>query len=236
MTDSETMFDLAPDVVLHQWEISPFCGKVRQILRMKGIAHRVENYNGLRALKAARLSHAGTLPVLDWGSERVADSTAIAAFLDQRQPAPPIYPADPRDAALARTFEDWADESLYAYGVYFRVEYAQARAKTIALLCAGRPAWERAIFAPVFTRRLRRKVDALGLTRRAGAEVEAAFLRLVDDLDALLRGREWLVGDAHSIADIAVSAQLEEMMRTSTLADRIRNRANVARWLGRQAG
>ncbi|MDE2297039.1 MAG: glutathione S-transferase N-terminal domain-containing protein, partial [Burkholderiales bacterium] len=79
--DSESRFDLAPDVVLHQWEISPFCGKVRRMLRMKGVAHRVENYNGLRALKVARLSRAGTLPVLDWGAERVADSSAIAAFL-----------------------------------------------------------------------------------------------------------------------------------------------------------
>lgn len=234
--DSESRFDLAPDVVLHQWEISPFCGKVRRILRMKGVAHRVENYNGLRALKVARLSPAGTLPVLDWGTERVADSSAIAAFLEQHQPTPRLYPAGARDAALARTLEDWADESLYAYTLYFRVEYAQARAQAIALLCAGRPSWERAIFANVYTRRLRRRVDALGLTRRPGAEIEAAFLRLVDDLDALLRGREWLVGEARSIADIAVAAQLDEMLRTSTLAERIRHRPNVARWLAQQAG
>ena len=227
---------MTAQVVLHQWEISPFCGKVRKILRLKGIAYRVENYNGLRALKASKLSHAGKLPVLDWGSERVADSSAIAAFLDQRQGAPALYPAQPRDAALARVFEDWADESLYHYELYFRVEYAQARARAVALLCVGRPAWERALFEPVFTRQVRRKLDSLGFARRDGPEIEASFLRLVDDLDSMLRDREWLVGDAQSIADIAVSAQLDEMLRTSTLADRIRQRPNVARWLARQAG
>jgi glutathione S-transferase len=225
-----------PDVVLHQWEISPFCAKVRKILRLKGIAYRVENYNGLRALKASKLTHAGKLPVLDWGSERVVDSTAIAAFLEQRRPAPPLYPANPREAALARMYEDWAGASLYHYGVYFRVEYAQARAQAIALMCEGRPAWERAIFGPAFTRQLRRKVDTLGFTRRDGPEIEAAFLHLMDDLDTTLRASEWLAGSAQSIADIAVSAMLDEMLRTSTLADRIRSRPNLAKWLARQQG
>ena len=222
------------EVVLHQWEISPFCGKVRKILRFKGIAFRTENYNGLLARRAKRLSHGGKLPVLDWDGERIADSAAIAAFVEQRVPAPPLFPADPRDAALARTYEDWAGTSLYAHGLYFRAEYAAPRAQAIALLCEGRPAWERALFGPAYTRQAHRRLDALGFTRRDGPEIEAAYLRLIDDLDASLRERGWLVGEAQSIADIAVSAQLDEMLRTSTLADRIRLRPNVARWLARQ--
>jgi glutathione S-transferase len=222
-----------PDVVLHQWEISPFCGKVRRILRFKGIAFRVENYNGLRALKAARLSPGRQLPVLDWGDQRVADSAAIAAFVEQQVPTPALYPADPQEAALARRHEDWAGASLYHYGMYFRVEYAEPRARSIALLCEGRPAWERALFSPGYTRQLRAKVDALGLTRRDGPAVEAAYLRLIDGLDATLQQRDWLVGSACSIADIAVSAQIDEMLRTSTLADRIRLRPNLAAWLAR---
>jgi arsenate reductase-like glutaredoxin family protein len=35
-----------PEVILHQWEISPSCGKVRKLLRHKGIAFSVRNYNG----------------------------------------------------------------------------------------------------------------------------------------------------------------------------------------------
>ena len=223
------------EVVLHQWEVSPFCAKVRKLLRLKSIAFRVENYNGLRALRAAKLAPTRQLPVLDWGTERIADSTAIAVFVDQRVPTPPLYPADPREAALARRHEDWAGTSLYHYGVYLRVEYARPRAQAIGLLCEGRPAWERALFAPVYTRRLRAQVDALGLARRDGPAIEAAYLRLIDDLDASLRERDWLVGGAISIADLAVSAQLDEVLRTSTLADRIRLRPNVAEWLARSA-
>lgn len=221
------------EVTLHQWEISPFCGTVRKILRFKGVPYRIENYNGRLARRVKRLTHAGTLPVLDWGGERVVDSSAIAAFIEQRVPTPTLYPADPREAALARLYEDWAGTSLADQNLYFRVEYAAPRARAIELLCAGRPAWERMLFATVYTRRARRRLDALGYTRRDGPGIEAAFLRRVDDLDARLREHQWLVGGMHSIADIAVSAQLDEMLRTSTLADRIRLRPNVARWLQR---
>ena len=225
-----------PEVVLHQWEISPFCGKVRQMLRHKGVPYRTVEYNGLRVRTMRRLSVAGLLPVLDWDGERIADSAKIAAFLEQRVPTPPLYPADPRDAALARRYEDWAASSLYAYGLYLRAEYAAPRAVSIALLCAGRPAWERLLFSAAYTRHVRRRVAALGFLKREGAEVEATCLRLVDDLDASLRERAWLVGEARSIADISVAAQLQEMLRTSTLADRIRRRPNVVRWLDAQAG
>ena len=34
-------------VVLHQWEASPFCMKVRKVLRHKNIGFTVVNYNGV---------------------------------------------------------------------------------------------------------------------------------------------------------------------------------------------
>ena len=43
---------MAPAIVLHQWAISPFCGKVRRILEHKGLPFEVVDYNGLRARKA----------------------------------------------------------------------------------------------------------------------------------------------------------------------------------------
>jgi glutathione S-transferase len=223
------------EVVLHQWEVSPFCAKVRGMLRHKGVAFSVENYHGLLAGKAAKLSPGGKLPVLDIDGRRVADSTVIARYLDERQRTPPLYPADPEQAALARIFEDWADESLYCYEIFFRAEYPEARRATVAHLSAGRPAWEQRLFAPLFTRTLRRKLKANGFRVEARAEIEASFLRYMVDLDVLLARRDWLVGDAASIADIAVAAQVGEVVRTSHLAARIRALPRLSAWLARLA-
>src|SRR5512139_1815666 len=55
-----------PDIVLHEWAISPFCGKVRKVLAFKGLPYRIEDYGGFRALKARGLSRSGKLPVLDY--------------------------------------------------------------------------------------------------------------------------------------------------------------------------
>src|SRR5664279_4024976 len=133
-----------PEIVLHQWEISPFCGKVRRILEHKGLGYQTVNYNGLRARKAAGLSKPGTLPVIDYDGQRVQDSTDIAEFLEQKHPTPALYPSDPTQRAQAHFWEDWADESLYWFELYLRFADPEPRARAVALLSEGRPAFERA--------------------------------------------------------------------------------------------
>jgi glutathione S-transferase len=223
------------NVVLHQWDISPYCRKVRKALRLKGIPYQSVDYNGMRAPQAARLATSGKLPVLDWDGQRVADSSLICEFLDQRVPSPPLYPTNPRDAALARLLEDWADESLYYFEMHFRAAYPSAAAKATELLCAGRPAWERHVVGPLFRRGLNRRLKAHGFSGWSNEQIERWFFGHLDDVAAWLEGRQWLVGDTQSIADLAVSAQLEEMLRTSTIAGRVLERPSVAAWLARNA-
>ena len=223
------------DVVLHQWDISPYCRKVRKALRRKGVVYRTVDYNGLRAPKAAKLHPSGKLPVLDWDGERIADSTLFCADLDRRVPDPPLVPADPRDAALARLLEDWADESLYYFEMQFRAAYPDAATKAVELLCEGRPGWEKPLVRPIFLRSLRSRLKAHGFGGWSREEVERWFTRHLDDLDAMLTGREWLVGTQCSIADLAVSSQLDEVVRTSTLAGTVRARPVLAAWLDRMA-
>ncbi len=223
------------NIVLHQWEVSPFCGKVRRMLRFKGLQWRTEDYNGLRAPEAAHLSSTGKLPVLEWNGERIADSTVIARFLDARVPdAPALFPRDPALAAQVALWEDWADESLYWFEVYLRIMYPEVLSKVVSLLCNGRPAWERRIVWTVFPRQVRARLEAQGLGLLPRETVEPMFVRHLDMIETCLAGRDWLVGDVQTVADIAVAAQLDEVLRTSTLAGAIRERRNLAAWIERQ--
>jgi glutathione S-transferase len=222
-----------PTIVLHQWLISPFCGKVRRILEHKKLAYTTVEYNGLKARKAKDLTEVGKLPVIDYDGERVQDSSDIATFLDGKHPDPPLYPADPQQRALAHFWEDWADESLYWFEIYLRVMYDEARTRAVGLLAEGRPKYERMILGRVFKRMYAKKVTAQGLGRLPAKRVESKFLEHVDNLETLLGVQRWLVGDARTIADIAVQAQLAEIARTSHLADDIAKRAAVSDWLRR---
>ncbi len=73
-------------IVLHQWEISPFCHKVRKILQHKQLVYVTKNYNGLLALKISKLSKSGKLPVLEYEGEWIQDSSDIAEFIERRYP------------------------------------------------------------------------------------------------------------------------------------------------------
>ena len=220
-------------IVLHQWEISPFCQKAARALRHKGLSYEVVNYNGLKAMLAARLSPVGKLPVVDFDGHRVQDSTRIARYLDQHYPEPPLYPADPQQRAQAELWEDYADELLYWYEVYLRVNDPAALDQAVSLSMEGRPAMERLPVKLSLRTMLRISLSGQGLGRMARADVHAEFLRQLDRIETLLPASGWLVGDMKTIADIAVGSQLLEVVRTSPLRREIEARPRLWAWLQR---
>lgn len=221
-------------VVLHQWERSPFCRKVRKVLRHKGIDFSVANYNGLLGRRALKLSAAGQLPVLDFDGERVQDSSEIVAFLESRVPEPSIIPKRPDQRALAWLLEDWADESLHWYLMaVFCMGDPSALTKHINALCSGRPAWERVPVGFVARRMYRNKLKAQGFGRLLASDVQARLFSHFDYLEILLTKGPWLVGASKSIADVAVSAQLDGTMEKGDIAAKILECPHLAEWLER---
>jgi glutathione S-transferase len=231
-TSSGEMANMSsPEIVLHEWSISPYCGKVRKVLDFKGLPYRLEDYGGLRGAKVKGLSKVGKLPVLDYGEQRIQDSRAIAKALDARHPDPPLVPSSV-DRHLVNLLEDWADESLYWYTGYLRLFDEEALDRAVALACAGKPAYEHVMFKLVFSR-FRGRIETQGLGRYPAEVVLAKFEELMDSLAGRLEQNPWLCGGAPSIADIAVSAQLDEVLRTSRHAPMIRARTRLAEWLER---
>lgn len=223
-----------PKVVLHQWEMSPFCNKVRRCLKHKGVDYSIINYNGLRALKAAKLSPVGQLPVLEYDGQYIQDSSAIARFLDEKYPAKPLYPTDnPQALGATRMWEDWAGQSLYFYEIYFRMLDPVSMERALDLICEGRPVYERWILRSVFKRRYPRKLQQQGLGRLPYAEVERQFFERLEDIEMTLEGRNFLAGLTRTIGDIAVAAQLDELIRTSDLRERILAYPRLKAWLAR---
>ena len=56
-----------------------------------------------------RLSPLRRIPVLVDGDFSISDSSVICAYLDEAYPGHPLLPADPKDRARARWFEEFAD-------------------------------------------------------------------------------------------------------------------------------
>ncbi len=221
-----------PIALLHQWEISPFCGKVRRILDIKKIPYQIKNYNGALAPLASRLSKAGKLPVLEIHNERIADSHNIAHYLEERFPdRTPLITGDKHQRAQIAIYEDWADSSLYWYNVYFRLKYDDAWEKAVTYLSQGRPSYEKLIVNLAGRKQFMKQLNGQGLGRYPKPEVEARFITLIKQLDVILAENKWLVGDTKTLADIALASQLHEIKRTSHLASALTALPALNDWL-----
>jgi glutathione S-transferase len=98
---------------LYQFELSHYAEKIRFILDYKGLEYRkIEVTPGIGQIDLYRLSGQRQVPVLKDGSQVIADSTAIAEYLDKTYPDRPIIPTDPKLRGLCLLIEQWADEVL----------------------------------------------------------------------------------------------------------------------------
>ncbi len=99
-------------IVLHQFQISPFCEKVRKLMDYKGLPYvRTEAPMDSRPEIKKRTGKT-KVPVIVVGREWITDSTTIGEWLDERFPEKPVHPKNQRDRALNALLEDWADEAL----------------------------------------------------------------------------------------------------------------------------
>ena len=219
---------------LWQFEISPFCDKVRRILHVKGQPYEVREVPVSQSFRSiAKVNPIGKLPCLDHDGHRVADSTDIALYLEEKFPQPPLYPADPKQRALCHVLEDWADESLYFYEKALRFTIPHNARRFIPSLVAHDPPWFQRLAGFAVPLLLRRTTRSQGVGRKPRDMLLRDLERHVRAVAGLLGEREWLVGERLTIADIAVFAQLACIRQTDEGGKLVEGEPTAAAWLAR---
>jgi glutathione S-transferase len=118
------------------------------------------------------------MPAFSDGDFKISDSSAIVTYLEAKQPAPVMIPADPADRARVIWFDEFAD--------------------TILAGAAG-PIFFNRIIMPKF---MGQEGD---LALAAKSETEA-LPPVLDYLEGVIPASGFLVGDVLSLADIAVAS------------------------------
>lgn len=219
-------------LTLYQYEISPFCDKVRRALAIKGLVYQTVEVLPSRRNQHRMISPTGKYPALVDDGRIIVDSTDILDYLEDRFPEPSLTPAAPRERALAAILEDWADESLYFYDLTMR-NWPQNRAWFLDDLLRHESRVMQAILRPVIPAALRKVAQTQGLARKAETVVTAELGRLYDALEALLDGAAWLAAPALSRADLAVFVMLNVLDRTVEGERLKRARPKLADWFAR---
>ena len=222
-------------ITLYQYEISPFCDKVRRVLNVKHVEYRTEDVSILDTLKGRlkKLSPAAKLPVLSLDGQVVADSTEIVRLLEARFPEPRLVPVDPREQALVHFLEDWADESLYFLEMHLRFTLPHNAERWVPEAAKQDSALIRRIAAVAMPKAMARITDAQGTGRKPLEAIKRDLDRHFHMINQWLAGREWLVGSALTLADISVYSQLACIAGASEGEDLLRGYENVRQWMAR---
>lgn len=225
-------------LILHQFEASPFCDKIRRLLAYKQLPHRVVDYPMSAGARVKKLNPRGKLPALEHAGRLVTDSTDIAHYLDEQFPAFPVIPVDPRDRALVHVLEDWADESLYFYEMTLRFVRSTAAPRNVDKLMkhdTGLRGW-------IVRRLVRSRVGIPMIASLQGVGRKPTDLLLADcrrhvmAVAGLLGDRDWLVGDTLSLADLAVHSMLACFEDAPEAAAILHSTPGVTAWMERVRG
>jgi glutathione S-transferase len=193
---------------LYQFELSHYAEKVRFILDYKDLPYRkIEVTPGIGQIDLVRMSGQRQVPVLKDGGEIVADSTAIAEYLDRQYPERPILPTDPKQRGLCLLIEQWADESI---GLNARKAMIGAlnrdQSFRTAFLPRSLPDPLRLLVGSVPKEVLEVLGFGVGLTPEVIRSAEAALKRDLTALCLILTEQPYLVTDHPTLADFAVAA------------------------------
>ena len=193
---------------LHQFELSHYVEKVRLILDYKGLAYRkLEVTPGIGQIDLYRLSGQRQVPVLQDGSQIIADSTAIAEYLERQYPDRPIIPTEPKLRGLTLLMEQWADESI---GLNARKVLIgalnQDQSFRAALLPSSVPDVVRSLVGAVPGEFLSILGQGVGFGPDAIKTATEAIKRDLASLCFILHDQPYLVTDHPTLADFAVAA------------------------------
>ncbi len=182
------------DLILHHYDGSPFAEKARLMLGFKGLAWRSVKVPSILPKPDVVALTGGyrRTPFAQVGADVYCDTALIARLLEQRAPAPTLFPAE---APLAPLFAQWADATLFWTVIPYTMQPAG-----LAHRFAGAPPEMLKAFAAD------RAPFTAGMTRQTVADASANLRSQLAALEGQLAdGRAFLFGDRPSIADFAVA-------------------------------
>ncbi|MCC6941849.1 MAG: glutathione S-transferase family protein [Novosphingobium sp.] len=158
--------------------LSPFVRKVAVIATEKGVSWDLARGGpGSTDPEFLTASPLGKIPAIDDDGFTLADSSAIAFYLEAKYPDPCLLPADPQLRGKTVFWDEYADTVLGTSGLKI-----------------------------LFNRLVGPKLLKVGGDEAIALQGEAELPRLLDWLETQVPAQGWLVGETFTLADIAIAS------------------------------
>jgi len=223
-------------ISLYQFELCPYCHKVKAAMDAKGLPYRKIEVNPYTKKELPELAE-GTprkVPVVQYNGDTVQDSTTILGHLEERFPdQTPLLPADATLRAKAHEIEAWVDEDLtqvlpaVIYGTWGEAaKAAQVTAKT-------------SNFGPLQNLMVRaggslimHQIAKRIVSKRGGGDPHVMLAGELDKLEGWLGENDFVCGSEISLGDVAAHGALT-CIKEFPAFDRVTERPRLAAWYDR---
>jgi len=208
---------------LYQFTFSHFCEKARWALDRKSVDYQTRDLlPGLHVEPARRVAPSTSLPILVDEHGATQGSSAILDHLDRHHPRRSLTPAGGDLAQEARGWEARLDEEVgVTVRLWFYHHTLQDRRLALGFLTRGAPWHGRLVLSILFPRLRRVMRERMGIDAATATRAEDRFRRALDDLDAALERKPFLVGESFSRADLTACALLEPLCAPGRARDEL---------------
>ena len=195
---------------LYQFPISHYCEKVRWALAYKDLDHRLKNLlPGLHIKKARKLTGQAAVPILVHDGKAMNESSEIITYLDRTFTDNPLTPEDPVLRQQALELERFADEKI---GPHVRrvcyhtlLEYPDI---VIPFFTVNGPWYGNILLKKMFPKMRQSMRKFMKINSESVAQSRQILDQATDHIFTYLQGRDFIVGDQFSRADLAVASLL----------------------------
>jgi glutathione S-transferase len=193
---------------LYQFELCPFCEKVRLMLDYKGLEYKkIEVTPGIGQLDLFQISGQRQVPVLKDGDTVVADSTKIALYLDDKYSEKPLIPSDAIAKAQCLLLEEWADKVFISKTrKAFIGALNQSQSFRVSLLPNKTPDILRNVISFLPSDFLTFIGTGGGLGNDIFREAENEVKKDLDSFTAMLQNQGYFTGTKPTLVDLTIAA------------------------------
>ena len=225
-------------VTLYQFELCPYCHKVKAGLELKGLPYRRVEVNPLNKSEIKHFPDAAEgrkkVPVLEVGDEFRRESSDILRWLDEVAPGDRALLPSAESAERADAIDAWVDKDLIQilptvlYGTWSEsIHAARLTAKTSNFSRIDN--MKVSMFGSVVMKMIAKRILKKRGEGKTGPELFEAQL---DQLEAYIGDNDFLCGAQPNIADAGVHGALT-CVREFPAFERVRARPRIMAWYER---
>lgn len=203
-------------IKLYQFPISHYSEKIRWALTYKGIEfQKVNLLPGPHVKVMLKMTGRSSVPAIDDKGKIIFNSSEILSYLDHEYQSSLLTPQAPEMRQQALAWEKLADEEIGLHVRRICYHYLLEEPQIVRRLFAQDGPW----YGPILLKLIFPKLSAkmrkyMQINEKAARESMDDLLSVLEKIHRQLDGREFLVGESFSRADLAVAALLGPLIQS----------------------